>query len=43
MMTPLQAANEHVPPLAKAGPEDPGPFSLASDERVRRILIQGKS
>lgn len=38
MMTPLQAAYEHVPPLPKVGPEDPGPFSLASDERVRRIL-----
>lgn len=38
MMTPLQAAYEHVPPLPKLGPEDPGPFSFASEERVRRIL-----
>lgn len=38
MMTPLQAAYEHVPPLPKIGPEDPGPFSFASEERVRRIL-----
>jgi ubiquinone/menaquinone biosynthesis C-methylase UbiE len=38
MMIPLQAAYEHVPPLPKVGPEDPGPFSFASEERVRRIL-----
>lgn len=38
MMTPLKAAYAHVPPLPKLGPEDPGPFSFASDERVRRIL-----
>jgi hypothetical protein len=31
---PLRAALEHVPPL----PQDPGPFSLASEQRVRRIL-----
>jgi SAM-dependent methyltransferase len=38
MMLPLQAAYEHVPPLPKLGPEDPGPFAFASEERVRRIL-----
>jgi ubiquinone/menaquinone biosynthesis C-methylase UbiE len=38
MMVPLQAAYEHVPPLPKLGPEDPGPFSFAREERVRRIL-----
>ena len=38
MMTPLQAAYEHVPPLPKVGPDDPGPFSFASEERVGRIL-----
>lgn len=38
MMTPLLAAYEHVPPLPKLGPEDPGPFSFASEDRVRRIL-----
>jgi ubiquinone/menaquinone biosynthesis C-methylase UbiE len=38
MMIPLQAAYEHVPPLPKAGPEDPGPFAFADAERVRRIL-----
>jgi hypothetical protein len=29
----LRAALEHVPPLPRPGPEDPGPFSFAS-ERV---------
>ncbi len=38
MMLPLQAAYEHVPKLPQLGPEDPGPFSFADDERVRRIL-----
>jgi SAM-dependent methyltransferase len=38
MMTPLQAAYEHVPPLPKLGPEEPGPFSFASADRVRGIL-----
>jgi ubiquinone/menaquinone biosynthesis C-methylase UbiE len=38
MMTPLQAVYEHVPKLPQVGPEDPGPFSFASEERVRRIL-----
>jgi hypothetical protein len=34
----LRAALEHVPPLPRPGPEDPGPFSFASEQRVRRIL-----
>ncbi|HXZ01705.1 MAG TPA: methyltransferase domain-containing protein [Stellaceae bacterium] len=38
MMLPLHAAYEHVPPLPQLGPEDPGPFSFADAERVRRIL-----
>lgn len=38
MMIPLQAAYEHVPPLPKVGPENPGPFAFASAERVRGIL-----
>jgi len=38
MMVPLTAAYEHVPRLPKLGPEDPGPFSFADAERVRRIL-----
>lgn len=38
MMVPLHAAYEHVPPLPKIGPEDPGPFAFASQERVRHIL-----
>jgi hypothetical protein len=29
---------KHVPPLPRPGPEDPGPFSFASEHRVRRIL-----
>jgi SAM-dependent methyltransferase len=37
-MTPLQAVYKHVPKLPSPGPEDPGPFSFASEQRVRRIL-----
>jgi SAM-dependent methyltransferase len=38
MMTPLQAVYRHVPKMPPVGPEDPGPFAFASEERVRRIL-----
>jgi SAM-dependent methyltransferase len=38
LMVPLRAVYEHVPPLPRPGPEDPGPFSFASEQRVRRIL-----
>ena len=38
MMAPLQAAYRHVPKLPPQGPEDPGPFAFASEERVHRIL-----
>jgi len=38
MMTPLQAVYKHAPKLPQQGPEDPGPFSFASEARVRRIL-----
>ena len=37
-MTPLQAVYKHVPKLPQQGPEDPGPFSFASEARVHRIL-----
>jgi ubiquinone/menaquinone biosynthesis C-methylase UbiE len=37
-MASLSAAYKHVPKLPQQGPEDPGPFAFASDERVRRIL-----
>ncbi|GEC16045.1 class I SAM-dependent methyltransferase [Nitrobacter winogradskyi] len=40
LMAPLQAAYKHVPKLPDLGPEDPGPFSFASEERVHRILGQ---
>ena len=39
-MAPLQAAYKHVPKLPQLGPEDPGPFAFASEQRVRRILTQ---
>jgi ubiquinone/menaquinone biosynthesis C-methylase UbiE len=39
-MAPLQAAYRHVPKLPQQGPEDPGPFSFASEARVRRILSE---
>lgn len=38
LMVPLMAAYKHVPKLPEIGPDDPGPFSFANDERVRRIL-----
>jgi len=39
-MAPLQAVYKHVPRLPQQGPEDPGPFSFASEARVHRILDQ---
>jgi hypothetical protein len=38
MMVALQAAYQHVPRLPTPAPDDPGPFSFASEERVRRLL-----
>lgn len=38
MMLGLQEAYKHVPKLPEMKPDDPGPFSFASEERVRRIL-----
>ena len=38
MTVPLTAAYAHVPKLPQLGPEDPGPFSFADPDRVRRIL-----
>jgi ubiquinone/menaquinone biosynthesis C-methylase UbiE len=38
MMIPLQAVYQHVPRMPQLGPEDPGPFSFASEERVKRVL-----
>jgi ubiquinone/menaquinone biosynthesis C-methylase UbiE len=37
-MVPLQAVYKHAPKLPQLGPEDPGPFSFASEQRVVRIL-----
>ena len=37
-MVPLHAVYKHVPRLPDMGPEDPGPFAFAREERVRRIL-----
>jgi SAM-dependent methyltransferase len=38
VMVPLKAAYQHVPPLPRPGPEDPGPFSFADAGRVEQIL-----
>ena len=38
VVVPLREAGKHAPPLPEMGPEDPGPFAFASDERVQRIL-----
>lgn len=37
-MVPLQAVYQHVPKMPQVGPEEPGPFAFASEERVKRIL-----
>ena len=37
-MLPLQEAYRHVPRLPEPGPDDPGPFSFASERRVAGIL-----
>jgi ubiquinone/menaquinone biosynthesis C-methylase UbiE len=38
LMLPLQEAYKHAPRLPELGPEDPGPFSFAGEERVQRLL-----
>jgi SAM-dependent methyltransferase len=38
LIVPLREAGKHAPPLPETNPEDPGPFSFASEARVRRIL-----
>jgi SAM-dependent methyltransferase len=38
MMIPLREARKHAPPLPETNPEDPGPFALADESRVRRVL-----
>jgi SAM-dependent methyltransferase len=37
-MAPLQAVYKHAPKLPPPGPDDPGPFSFASEARVNRVL-----
>jgi ubiquinone/menaquinone biosynthesis C-methylase UbiE len=39
-MVPLQAVYQHAPRMPQLGPEDPGPFSFASEARVQRILSE---
>jgi SAM-dependent methyltransferase len=38
MAVPMMAALQHIPPPPIPRPEDPGPFSFASQDRVRGIL-----
>jgi SAM-dependent methyltransferase len=38
LMLPLQAVYKHVPKLPQVGPDEPGPFSFASEQRVTGIL-----
>jgi ubiquinone/menaquinone biosynthesis C-methylase UbiE len=40
LIEPMKAVYRHVPKLPQLGPEDPGPFSFAAPERVKRILGQ---
>jgi ubiquinone/menaquinone biosynthesis C-methylase UbiE len=39
-MVPLQAVYKHAPRMPQLGPEEPGPFSFASEARVQRILSE---
>ena len=39
LIVPLREAGKHAPALPEADPEAPGPFAFASEDRVRRILI----
>jgi ubiquinone/menaquinone biosynthesis C-methylase UbiE len=40
LILPLQETYKHVPSLPPLGTEDPGPFSFASEKRIRRILSE---
>ncbi len=40
LMIPLEAAYQYVPRQPELGPEAPGPFSFASEERVGRMLTE---
>jgi ubiquinone/menaquinone biosynthesis C-methylase UbiE len=40
LMLPLQEAYKHVPKMPEVKPEDPGPFSFASEDRVKRVLSE---
>jgi ubiquinone/menaquinone biosynthesis C-methylase UbiE len=40
MIAPLQEAYKFAPRLPEMVPEDPGPFAFASEDRVRRILLE---
>jgi hypothetical protein len=40
MMVALQEAYKHVPRPPEVGPDDPGPFAFATEQRVRRILAE---
>jgi ubiquinone/menaquinone biosynthesis C-methylase UbiE len=40
LLAPLQAAYKHVPKLPQLGPDDPGPFSFASEQRVYNMLSE---
>ncbi len=40
LMLSLQEAYKHVPKLPEIKPEDPGPFSFASEDRVKAVLSE---
>ncbi len=39
-IVPLREAGKHAPPLPEMDPEAPGPFALAAEARVRRVLSE---
>jgi SAM-dependent methyltransferase len=40
LMAPYSAAIKHAPAPPRPGPDEPGPFSFADEQRVRRILAE---
>jgi SAM-dependent methyltransferase len=38
VLVPMRAADPHLPPVERPGPEDPGPFAFGDRARVERIL-----
>ncbi len=40
VLVPMRAAEPHLPPAERPGPEEPGPFAFGDRARVERILME---